>query len=370
MATTDYSNANSLGAVEGKHRAWRRNFNGTALDTSIWSATISAGMTATVSGGSLSVNMGTGINEETIIQSLQSFTIPFRVQWSHSLNQRVANQEIYLEVVNAAGTTYAGWMFDGVTNTLAKTTHMNGGNSNPASPTGTVTVATSGTSVIREIDARIDVVDFTDRAVDSTGQGTSRVTKTRTTLDPEEKYFVRMRFKNLGTAPTAGTINLFDTVIVQDTNDVLVEVGAGRGNAVTGRAIPITIVAGNVGLSNQTIGLAASATLGTTATATRLIGVTNASQSIKATAGRLYGWVITNPGASAVYCNFYNATAPTIGTTEPFVQILIPAGSSATYEMIYAINMTTAITVAATDISIPRSAVAPASTLSVTAFWI
>lgn len=369
MATSDFSNG-PIQVVEGRRKAWRKNFAGTVLNTEAWTLTKSANMTVVVAGGGLTVNMNTTINEETILQSTEGFTLPFRVQFHHSINQRIANNEVYLEIVNAAGNTYTGWMFDGTTNTLAKTNHMNQGSSNPASPTGTVTVATSGSTIIREIDCRIDSIDFSDRSPDSTSNATSRAVKTRTTLDPEEKYYVRMRFKNLGTAPATNTINVFDTIIVQDTNDILVEMGAGRGNQGANRGVPVLIAGGNVGLSSQSIGLSASATVGTAPTVTRLIGVTNASQSFKASAGRLFGWAITNPSASAVYCNFYNVVAPTIGTTEPNIQVLIPAGQTSVFEMTIGIAMGTAITVAATDTSIPRSAVAPAATLSVTAFWI
>ncbi len=373
MATQDYNNLDNAVVAEGKRKAWKRNFNGVVLNTEAWTVgAVPPGMSYSVASGALTVNMGVNINEELTITSVESFQIPFRVQFQHSMAQRIANNEVYLEVVNEAGTTYAGWMFDGVTATLAKTTHMNGGSSQPASPTGTITVSTTGaTPVIRELNAHMEAVDFSDRAVDSAAAATARATKTRTTLDPDERYFIRMRFKNLGVAPATNTINTIESVLVQDTNDLLVEISAARGDNSGYRSLPVTVNGtATVTFSSQSVSLSASATIGTGTTPTRFIGVTNASQSVKASAGRLFGFILANPGAAAVYFNVYNSTAPTVGTTQPTIQVLVPAGSSFDFVNPVGVAFSTGITIAATDVSIPLSAVAPATTVQASVFWI
>lgn len=60
---------------------------------------------------------------------------------------------------------------------------------------------------------------------------------------------------------------------------------------------------------------------------------TNAA-SIKATAGRVYGYVISNPSAAAKFVKLFNkATAPTVGTDTPIRTIMIPAGGIAAYHV-------------------------------------
>jgi hypothetical protein len=366
MATQDYDNVSNPSNVEGKRRAWKRNFNGTSLNTDAWAVSGSfPGMTYSVAAGALTVNMGVGINEELVITSTASFQIPFRVQFHHSMAQRIANNEVYLEMVNATGDTYTGWMFDGTTTTLAKTVHANGGNSSPASPTGTVTVtATAATTVIREINAHMEAIDFTDRGADTNTAATPRVTKTRTTFDPDERYFIRMRFKNTGVAPATNTVSTVENVLVQDTNDLLVEVSAGRGDNSGSRSVPVTVNGtAAVSMATNTPSLSVSATVGTAATNTRFPSVTNAGQSVKGSAGKFFGVNVSNWGASAAWFNIYNATSVVIGTTVPVIQLLVPAGQTIILDQEVGVTMSTGIFVAATDTSALQSAVAPATAL-------
>jgi hypothetical protein len=372
VATTDY-NAGPTSVVEGVAKATRKNFPGTTLNTDQWTLVqTGAGQTVAVAGGVLTVNMNTTINSETIIQSPESYSLPFRVQFHHSMAQRIANQEVYLEVVNQAGTTYQGWMFDGTTTTLAKTMHANQGVSLPASPSGTFTVAaTAATTVIRELDCRIDSVDYSDRTTDSNGNSTSRQTRTRTTLDPDERYYVRMRFKNLGSAPASNTVNTIETVLIQDINDVAVEVTAGRGNNNGNRSVPVVV-------NNQpTVGIAGSQAITPQATTTGTAcsigfssGVTNASAGVKGSAGKVFGGIVSNTGASAAWFNIYDIVTATVGTTVPKIQILVPAGQSRDFEQVLGANFATGIAMAATDTSGVLSAVAPATPLVASVFFI
>lgn len=363
VMTADYSQGGGKSQlIEGRRKTWRRNFNGTSLNPDVWNLVQQgASQTIPVAAGALTVNMNTVANAETIIQSVEGFTIPFRVQWMHSMSQRIADNHVYLEVVNAAGDTYQGWYFDGTVTTTAKSVHMNGGNSNPASPSGTFTIsATSSTPQIREIDIRIDAVDYIDRPADSTTQGTSRAVRSRTTLDPEEKYYIRMRFKNGAVAPASNTINTVESILVQDINDIPVEIAAGRGQTGANRSLPVS-QQGTV-VANAT--LTASST-STSATVFRNGGLLNVFGTVKATAGRVYGFAVSNPGGTAAYFNIYNTASPTVGTTTPTFQILVPPNETKILSQEIGMTFGTAITVAATDTSVPLSAVAPGTALIV-----
>lgn len=56
--------------------------------------------------------------------------------------------------------------------------------------------------------------------------------------------------------------------------------------------------------------------------------------AVKASAGRVYGYVISNTSAAAKFVKLYNkATAPTIGTDVPVRTIMVPAGGIAAYHV-------------------------------------
>jgi hypothetical protein len=56
---------------------------------------------------------------------------------------------------------------------------------------------------------------------------------------------------------------------------------------------------------------------------------TTNSTNVKASAGQLYGYTLSNANAAVRYVKFYNkATAPTCGTDTPVLTVLVPAGAS------------------------------------------
>lgn len=86
----------------------------------------------------------------------------------------------------------------------------------------------------------------------------------------------------------------------------------------------------------------------------RSIDLDESEEEVKATAGCVYGWWITNLATSTRYVKFYNATAAstTVGTTTPVLTLPIPGNSSddIAANMLGGVGITfdTAITVAAT----------------------
>lgn len=71
-------------------------------------------------------------------------------------------------------------------------------------------------------------------------------------------------------------------------------------------------------------------------------------QTIKASAGNLYGWYIYNPEAAASFVHFYNTDTVTVGTTNPQMTLAIPAGAAANVAFPHGIKFDTAISTAAT----------------------
>lgn len=84
---------------------------------------------------------------------------------------------------------------------------------------------------------------------------------------------------------------------------------------------------------------------------------TNAT-SVKASAGQVYGWMITSTDATPVYVKLYNkASSPTVGTDTPVMTLMVPGNSAGagvvaaefTMGIPFATGIALAITTGATD---------------------
>ncbi len=71
-------------------------------------------------------------------------------------------------------------------------------------------------------------------------------------------------------------------------------------------------------------------------------------QTIKASAGQIYGYYAFNPEAATTFVHFYNTDTVTVGTTNPQMSIAIPAGSAANLTLPFGILFDTAISCSAT----------------------
>lgn len=90
--------------------------------------------------------------------------------------------------------------------------------------------------------------------------------------------------------------------------------------------------------------------------------LTNSAQAIKASAGKLGGWYIYNPNASAAYVPIYDVASGsvTVGTTNPLMVLTIPASSAANLELVNGITFGTAISAAAATTAAGNSALGTA----------
>lgn len=90
-------------------------------------------------------------------------------------------------------------------------------------------------------------------------------------------------------------------------------------------------------------------------------------QTIKASAGVLYGYYAYNPEAAVSFVHFYNTDTVTVGTTNPQMTIAIPAGSAANLALPYGIGFSTAISCSATTTAGGNTA--PATGVSLVAWY-
>jgi hypothetical protein len=348
---------------------WREDFPGTALDTTNnWDVVQQgSGQTIAVANSELTIGAGTTANQETILRSKRTFTIPFRVWFIYWLSQRVANQEFYLEVVDASGNMVARWLLDGTTATTGKSQVVNAG---VAAAATARTITTSASYAILEIELAPDECTFVSRAVDSTSQKSNVYCHTRLIPDPLSAYYVQIRAKNLATAPASNTNLIVDAVVVQDIAELTAEITAGRGQSTGNQAVGVYSVGGIYGVS-QSAASSLRAALGIATSggvsAFKASGVGTTTQTVKSSAGLVYGWVIYNPNSSVAYVQFHNTTTITPGTTSPLYSVAVPPGGVVAILFDVGITHGTAIAVIATTTMLGGTA--PTTGLDVNVFY-
>lgn len=301
----------------------------------------------------LKIASGTAINSETIILSRSSFRLPVKFAFSASLSQRIANQEVFVELVGVdengnieTDSTFASpntldalnaasWKFDAATATQAKYLVRGQGVSELLSAAATIgTTAATGTTPnfvpnsIYSIIADMEEVVFASQLVDSLAVIPNVYKRSQYIPDTGKAYKIRIRVKNLGTAPASSTDFRLHFVRLLDATRFTVDFARhmGRGTDVAD-ALPVYVGGAAILTARFENGgaLAAAATNALSKLRVMAAATTNAT-SIKASAGRLYEVHLCNLAASIRFVKFYNkASAPTVGTDIPVATYPIPA---------------------------------------------
>ena len=231
--------------ITSMQRKWRDDFPGAALNAANWQTIqTGAGHTITVSGSNLAIATGTTIGAETILRSVAAYTIPFRVMFIFMLNQRIINQEFFLEITNAAGTMLAQWQFNGTVATVG--THNTTNEGTAGTPLGAA-IASTAAMAIAEIELFPDEVYFHSRPADSTATRTASAVRTRFIPDPNQQYFIQIRARNLAVAPASSTTLTIDAITVQDIAELTAEITGGRGQIIGSQAMAVQAVGGTIG---------------------------------------------------------------------------------------------------------------------------
>lgn len=315
---------NGASQITTMMRALRDDFSGASLDPALWTVSqLAPGGSVSLSGGELNIATGTNANDETIITGAFPLSVPFRVWFIGRLSQRIANQEFYLEVVNAAGDMAARWLLDGTTATSGKYDSVNGGiGSAPVVGSILTTVSDS----ILELQIFPDEVWFANRGADSISGKSSSYCRSRNIPDPGQDYYVRVRAKNLGSAPASSTTLTIGAVAVQDINELTAEITGGHGDTAIARAAGV-YVTGSATLPGYNS--PQGSTGGYTVLGKLISAATTNATSVKASAANVGLLTAYNSGASTRYLKIYNkVTAPTVGTDTPVHTIPIPAGAT------------------------------------------
>jgi hypothetical protein len=186
-----------------------------------------------------------GCNQETIVKSVETFTLPFRVQFAEMQSQRIANQEFYLGVVDSAGHHVRG--------VAVRRRHHHAGQDHPRggreSPTRPARPARSPSPPPRRPprccgrsrSSRTQVL-FHDRTVDSNGRpGRTGWSRPAPRWTRRLSYYVRIRVKNLGDAPATSTTYTVENVSVErEDSESPLRISAGRGQNTLSQSLPVT----------------------------------------------------------------------------------------------------------------------------------
>ena len=323
--------------ISGNAVRWRREFNDPTLAD--WDVVTGPGQSVSVAGGILSMVMGTTANAETTVTSKQSFSTPFDVQFGIQLSQKIANNEVYVEIVSELpdgsavdDTVVAAWRLSGtdsVTTTNARTEVRNGGAARSQSGNIASQAAQTGAMAIYQIVLESDEVRFYSKVGDATTAKSAGAVRNTIAPNPTRRYRVRYRIRNGAVAPASSTTVTSSHVVAVDYTEVKTEVTGSGGAINSDQALPVYMTGGSASVSMTSTAIAALATVvGTIPYKIRSAATTNLT-SIKATAGRLYGWRLKNTGAAAAYVKFYNkASAPVLATDVPVFVIDLAPGET------------------------------------------
>ena len=235
---------------------------------------------AGATGGSryLNIAAGTTINSETIIESVDTFSFPFRLQAQVSISQRIANQEFYIEMVGVDGASAVEADGTGPLNQVAfkfdSTSANNAGVQNRSGNsifakaaasfgTGATTATGSGPNFLPAFEFNIlglaERVMYFSTAVDSTAVGTSSAV-VQQIPSPLKRYKIRIRSKNLGSAPASNTDFRVHQIRLLDQTRFQADILGGIGRTDPAGSVPITGTVGVSGTVTTTLATAVAVT--------------------------------------------------------------------------------------------------------------
>lgn len=232
-------NLSELYAASTRKTQLRDDFEGVELSTE-WSVVYGAGMSVSVGGSNLTIGAGTVANAESSVTSLRAFRLPLRLQVLLRLTQRIANQDFYIELVDATDSLYARWRFNGTSATTALA-ETSSGTPNTGSSLG---VGTSLVGFVAEIALDRDRILFSERPIDSGSGATLRRAVNNRIPSEDTDLFVRIRAKNGAVAPASGTSLIVDYVLAYEHErlDVSVQSGHGISSGSAALATPVTVM--------------------------------------------------------------------------------------------------------------------------------
>ncbi len=217
----------------------RYDFSGSALPTEWGILAQGTGQSVSVASSVMTIVAGTTASATTTVRCSNKVNVKFYSRFVVSLSQRIANQNVYLELTNAAGTTFARYDFNGTTATSVQCQTGNQGTNNTAVTVTCPTTASYGTF---DIYADTNDVVFSSVASNSNAAKAGIAAFDRLILDPDEDYYLQVRVVNGGTAPASSTSINVDAVVLQDLTGLKVDIIRGDGTGAISSAAPVQVM--------------------------------------------------------------------------------------------------------------------------------
>ena len=321
----------------------RYDFDGTALPTDWTIAQLGTNQSVNVANSIMSIVAGTDASQKTIVRCTQPIRPRFYVRFIVSLSQRIANQNTYLEITNAAGDTYARYDLNGTSATSGQGVTANKGTANsPVSATIPTTASYASLTIYADT---TDVV-FSSSASNGNAAQSGIIAFDRLVFDPNEDYYVQVRVTNGATPPASSTTVNVDAVVIQDMTSVRVDVVRGDGVAAVNNAIPVNVQSAPTTTVQPTI----STSFGFGTLHHAISAATTNATSVKTSVGVIGSIELTNNTASWRYFKLYNkASAPTVGTDTPVKTVGVPPNTTLSLNFGHAgLRLTTGIAYALT----------------------
>jgi len=251
---------NSIGMIGNVVDKFYDDFGGDALDLDLWDVLeVVPGITYSVALSNLTINMGTDVNAELHITSKKCFTIPVDLTISMQLSQKLAANNIWIELVECDPLTgelvphatipdevrnRAG-MYLGVSTITGNTRYESMGENSPellvtAGVTMGPWTSAPGQDVLLEYRPE-DLMISNVLGNSGIARNSNALRASTNFINPNRLYKMRMRFKNSDIPATATTVDI-KRVICCDTQEIRVEVSGGRGHLNGGQAIATAMV--------------------------------------------------------------------------------------------------------------------------------
>lgn len=327
-----------------------------------------AGGTVTKSSGQVVLATGTNINAVAAIQWQLPAKAPARFAVAALFSQaNPANCDVHIELVDASGNIELSWAFPGgLTATQAQVRSFSSAGLAAAENSTSLTISSRTTASWFEIQCYPDEVRFAQRSTNSTNARTASAVRTLRIPDPDQPLYLRVRMVNGASAPASGTTLTVQAISIVDINEVPVDL-TNTGDASLAASLPVQVINNpTLAASSNLIGDAALQLRGNATGAATIAKVlaaasTNAT-SVKATAGRIAGFWLSNTSAAFKYVKLFNkAAAPAVGTDVPVFTIPLPPNSCITGELPAGVGFATGIAYAITGAAADLDATAVAA---------
>lgn len=225
--------------VENSNSLTRYEFSGSSLPTDWNIIAHGTGQTVTVASSTMTIAANTTASATTTVRCTKPIRPKVYVRFIVQLSQRIANQNFYLEITNAAGTTYARYDLNGTTATTGQCVTANQGTANTAV---SVTIPTTASYATLDIYADTNDVVFSSVASNTNAVKSGIASFDRLILDPNEDYYVQVSAVNSASAPASNTNLIVDSVVIQDLTAMKVDVIRGDGTAALSNATPVQVM--------------------------------------------------------------------------------------------------------------------------------